>query len=1065
MQNFKKAILLSVAITLILGGCCLDFFKVSSLTLSHQTMRLSVGAEQEISVAIDQDKYLGKKEFSWSSSNQSVVSIKSAQDNKAILRAEGEGIATITVTLDDKSASCSVTAIKWNNKISKLTLTGITIAAGESATLEPYIEPVPPVDLKPSVLETLTWLSSDTNIATVDTKGVVTGIVEGEAEITVTSTLAEQSVKGKAVVKVIEESGSMISQDSVIISISPTELEIMEGSKFPLIVTTYPVVDPSNITFSSSDDTMVSVDANGVVEGLAAAKNITITAECYDKKATCLVSVLAASEVTDIDHIEISQTTSTVAVGQTKTFSVSVFPIGFGEASKFEWEVSPTTGATLNTNDNLCTFTATVGGQYTLTAKYPKADGSYATASCLIDVLQISSIDISDTEITLHTSETATINATILPAGVEGLISWESSNTAVATVSYSSEVSNTSSVTVTPVSDGDTIITAKCGSAFASCSVTVTNKVSELTLSTSQTVNLCVGEDVVLSAVPNVAPQAGQYTWTVEKPNIVTIATVDGSDYERKITGKAAGSTKIIVKADDIEKEFNVEVAAEGASSKMVEYLVKSGNFEYAIDNPTSAKQVYFVFTNTTNSNKSGLSVSSTGAAPTYEKLNNAPDVVNYERYQQYEKEFPYSTPASVTKFNDDMSVLEIGGPNTRPLLDATPSAVGDTKSFYALNSKDQTFSVESTLKLKRTEATAFGNKTLEIWVETQSFDDGLVTQSNVEKFANQFLIAGLNNDIYDYVTNIAGEEWGDSNRYSNLIPDNDKIVILLLDSSQGTGDSSYAGYFHSLHNLVRNDSNKELMFFIDCNSLDDSYQFNWRISTLAHEFQHMIHWYQKQIIRGVLSETWFNEMCSMAIEDIVATKLGSNPTEKLYSRMAYYLQKPNEQLTSWTGTSYDYAHSMMFGAYLLRNYGGAAALSSLIKSNAISLDDIPALLEKQNALYLLRRWGVAVLLSDVVINDVASYPEVSFKHDNGEITSTLGPITYTLKDLDFFSQRQYGGFFAKKGPDLSSGELVGAKVTAFANKFYYAGEVVPGKNYKWEINLPAGVEITIVKK
>ena len=59
------------------------------------------------------------------------------------------------------------------------------------------------------------------------------------------------------------------------------------------------------------------------------------------------------------------------------------------------------------------------------------------------------------------------------------------------------------------------------------------------------------------------------------------------------------------------------------------------------------------------------------------------------------------------------------------------------------------------------------GIKTLNIWVSDDSFDSGsgcskarCVTQDMVDALADYFLVSGLDNDIYDWVTNIYGEEW-----------------------------------------------------------------------------------------------------------------------------------------------------------------------------------------------------------------------------------------------------------------------------------------------------------------
>ena len=45
-------------------------------------------------------------------------------------------------------------------------------------------------------------------------------------------------------------------------------------------------------------------------------------------------------------------------------------------------------------------------------------------------------------------------------------------------------------------------------------------------------------------------------------------------------------------------------------------------------------------------------------------------------------------------------------------------------------------------------------------------------------------------------------------------------------------------------------------------------------IGTLAHEFQHMIHFYQKPVVRDADSESWLNEMASEVAEDLIADKM-----------------------------------------------------------------------------------------------------------------------------------------------------------------------------------------------
>ena len=67
---------------------------------------------------------------------------------------------------------------------------------------------------------------------------------------------------------------------------------------------------------------------------------------------------------------------------------------------------------------------------------------------------------------TVQATKKITIKATLIPANVDGEITWASSDTTKATVSGG---------VVTGVAAGSAVITATCGDAVAVCNVTVTN--------------------------------------------------------------------------------------------------------------------------------------------------------------------------------------------------------------------------------------------------------------------------------------------------------------------------------------------------------------------------------------------------------------------------------------------------------------------------------------------------------------------------------------------------------------------------------------------------------------
>ncbi len=140
----------------------------------------------------------------------------------------------------------------------------------------------------------LTWTSSDPAVATVDNEGNVTAVAVGEAVITATSA-ADLTTKASCKVTV---KAAYIPVESV--TIESAEIEVEVGVSVQLQAT----VNPSNatepdLTWSSSDETIASVDNNGLVKGLRLGEAI-ITAKAGDKTAQCKVVVTIATGISEI---------------------------------------------------------------------------------------------------------------------------------------------------------------------------------------------------------------------------------------------------------------------------------------------------------------------------------------------------------------------------------------------------------------------------------------------------------------------------------------------------------------------------------------------------------------------------------------------------------------------------------------------------------------------------------------------------------------------------------------------------------------------------------------------
>lgn len=147
---------------------------VRALTLSQRNADLTVGSTVKLTASG------GESTVSFSSSNEAVATVSADGTVKAV----GEGSAVVTAKAGDLTASCSVavkgteqTDVPATNTLFLQSSGGLTgqfsMKPGETASVEVVGSSAP-----------VTWSSSDSQIATVDASGIVTGVSSGSAIIT-----------------------------------------------------------------------------------------------------------------------------------------------------------------------------------------------------------------------------------------------------------------------------------------------------------------------------------------------------------------------------------------------------------------------------------------------------------------------------------------------------------------------------------------------------------------------------------------------------------------------------------------------------------------------------------------------------------------------------------------------------------------------------------------------------------------------------------------------------------------------------------------------------------------
>lgn len=232
---------------------------LKGITLDKNKVTLNKGTAEdtvELNVIYNPTDTTDNKDVTWTSKNQSVATVENG-----IVTAVGAGTAIIEAKVGEFTATCEVEV--------KVPLTGISIKdsteliKNQSETLVVTYEPADTTDDR-----TVTWTSSDEAIAKIDENGKVTALKEGT--VTITAKVGEYTDECEVTVKEIKLEG---------ITINNTIDTLIKGQSAQLGVIYTPdnTTDNKVATWTSSDETIATIDENGKVTALKAG-TVTITA-------------------------------------------------------------------------------------------------------------------------------------------------------------------------------------------------------------------------------------------------------------------------------------------------------------------------------------------------------------------------------------------------------------------------------------------------------------------------------------------------------------------------------------------------------------------------------------------------------------------------------------------------------------------------------------------------------------------------------------------------------------------------------------------------------------------
>jgi immune inhibitor A len=302
------------------------------------------------------------------------------------------------------------------------------------------------------------------------------------------------------------------------------------------------------------------------------------------------------------------------------------------------------------------------------------------------------------------------------------------------------------------------------------------------------------------------------------------------------------------------------------------------------------------------------------------------------------------------------------------------PYTIGDRRSFWVTNTdNDESFQTEATLR--------YAGDTVYFWVENGvDFD-----QSDLDELASTF-----EDQMVPIDREFFGSEW-------NPGIDNDPHIYILYTTNVGFSTAGYFSSNDSVHPDAIDFSNGVEMFVLNADNspLDDEYTYG----VLAHEFQHMIHWYRDR------NETsWLNEGLSE-----LATLLNGYYHGGFIQE---YIWNPDLQLNDWpndpNGTTPHYGAGFLFTTYFLERFGEETS-KALVADTANGLDSVDNVLEGVNDPLTGRAikgddvvldWVIANYLGDESVSDgrfaYPEYPQVFTQASATENISNCTPDAVT---------------------------------------------------------------------
>jgi len=260
------------------------------------------------------------------------------------------------------------------------------------------------------------------------------------------------------------------------VSLNKNDVSLHVGDTYKFELTILPSdAKNKNVTWKSSDSSVVSVDKNGNIKGLkVGTATITVTTEDGSFTAKATIKVTEVPKVS-VSGVSLNKSNVSLYVGNSTKLVATVKPSDATNKG-VTWKSSNTSVVSVDKNGNIKGLKA---GTATITVT--TNDGKY-TAKATITVtnapkISVTGVSLNKTSVDLYIGNSTKLVATVKPSNATNKgVTWKSSNTSVVSVDKNGNIKGLKAGTATIT------VTTNDGSYTATCKVTIKEKPASYTV-------------------------------------------------------------------------------------------------------------------------------------------------------------------------------------------------------------------------------------------------------------------------------------------------------------------------------------------------------------------------------------------------------------------------------------------------------------------------------------------------------------------------------------------------------------------------------------------------------